>query len=96
MDIILKPIITEKMTIQGEKLNRYGFFVDKRANKIEIRKAVEELYDVAVTAVNTMRYGGKSRMRNTKTAIVRGRTKAYKKAIVTLAEGDQIDFYSNI
>ncbi len=96
MDIILKPIITEKMTIQGEKLNRYGFIVDKRANKIEIKKAIEELYDVTVTDVNTMRYGGKSRMRYTKTAIVRGRTKSYKKAIVTLAEGDQIDFYSNI
>jgi len=96
MDIIFKPIITEKMTILGEKMNRYGFIVDKRANKIQIKEAVEELYDVTVTAVNTMNYGGKSRMRYTKTAIVRGRTKSYKKAIITLAEGDQIDFYSNI
>lgn len=96
MEIIIKPIITEKMTIQGEKLNRYGFIVDERANKIQIKDAVENLYDVTVSDVNTMRYGGKSRMRYTKTAIVRGRTKSYKKAIVTLVEGDQIDFYSNI
>ncbi len=96
MDIIFKPIITEKMTIQGEKLNRYGFIVDKEANKIQIKDAIEELYSVSIVSVNTMRYAGKSKTRNTKTAIVRGKTNAFKKAIVTLVEGDKIDFYSNI
>jgi large subunit ribosomal protein L23 len=96
MDIIIKPIITEKMTIQGEKLNRYGFIVDKNANKIEIKNAVKELYGVNVVSVNTIRYSGKNKMKYTKTAIVRGTTNAFKKAIVTLVEGDKIDFYSNI
>ncbi len=96
MNILIKPIVTEKMTHQGETLNRYGFIVDKRANKIEIKKAVEELYGVTVENVNTMRYGGKKRSRYTRTGIIEGKTKAYKKAIVTLAEGEAIDFYSNI
>ncbi len=96
MDIIKKPIITEKMTNLGEKLNRYGFIVDKRANKIQIKRAVEEMYDVRVDAVNTIIYGGKSKSRYTKTGIIHGKTAAYKKAVVTLAEGDNIDFYSNI
>ncbi len=96
MNILIKPIVTEKMTHQGETLNRYGFIVDKRANKIEIKKAVEELYGVTVENVNTMRYGGKKRSRYTRTGIIAGKTKAYKKAIVTLAEGETIDFYSNI
>jgi len=96
MDILLKPIVTEKMTILGEKLNRYGFIVDKNANKIEIRNAVEEMYGVSVVAVNTMKYGGKTRSRFTKRGVITGKTGAYKKAIVTLAEGDNIDFYSNI
>ncbi len=96
MNILIKPIVTEKMTHQGETLNRYGFIVDKKANKIEIKKAVEELYGVTVENVNTMRYGGKKRSRYTRTGIIAGKTKAYKKAIVTLAEGETIDFYSNI
>ncbi len=96
MDIIKKPIITEKMTNLGEKLNRYGFIVDKRANKVQIKKAVEEMYDVRVDAVNTIVYGGKSKSRYTKTGIINGKTGSFKKAIVTLAEGDNIDFYSNI
>jgi len=96
MDILIKPIITEKMTEQGEKMNRFGFIVEKDANKIQIKKAVEGLYNVTVEAVNTMRYAGKTKSRYTKTGIVRGRGKAYKKAIVTLIEGDTIDFYSNI
>lgn len=96
MDIIKKPIITEKMTNLGEKLNRYGFIVDKRANKIQIKKAVEEMYDVRVDAVNTIIYGGKSKSRYTKTGIIHGKTASFKKAIVTLAEDDEIDFYSNI
>jgi large subunit ribosomal protein L23 len=96
MSILLKPIVTEKMTSLGEDMNRYGFIVDKRANKIQIKKAVEELYDVSVASVNTMCYGGKKKMRYTRTGIVSGKTKSYKKAIITLIEGDTIDFYSNI
>ncbi len=96
MDILQKPIITEKMTIQGEKLNRFGFVVAIDANKIQIKKAVEELYNVTVESVNTMRYGGKSKSRHTKTGIQKGKTNSVKKAIVTLKEGDTIDFYSNI
>ena len=96
MDILLKPIITEKMTMQGEKMNRFGFVVDKEANKIQIKKAVEELYNVTVEAVNTMRYGGKTKSRFTKSGVVKGKANAFKKAIVTLSEGETIDFYSNI
>lgn len=96
MDILLKPIVTEKMTDQGETLSRFGFIVNKKANKIQIKKAVEEMYGVNVVAVNTMIYAGKSKSRYTRTGIISGRTKSYKKAIVTLAEGETIDFYSNI
>lgn len=96
MDILKKPIITEKMTGQGEKLNRFGFIVDRKANKIQIKKAVEEMYDVRVDAVNTIIYGGKAKSRNTKTGLIQGKTGSFKKAIITLAEGDNIDFYSNI
>ena len=96
MGIIIKPIITEKMTGLGEKLGRYGFVVDKRANKLQIKKAVEEMYGVTVASVNTMRYGGKVKSRNTKSGLLIGRTPAIKKAIITLAEGNKIDFYSNI
>jgi len=96
MDILLKPIVTEKMTEQGEDLNRYGFVVDKRANKIQIKKAVEEMYGVSVDSVNTMRYLGKKKSRYTKSGIIEGRSKSFKKAVVTLVEGEKIDFYSNI
>ena len=96
MEALIKPILTEKMTIQGEKLNRYGFIVDPRANKIQIRNAVEQMYGVVVTDVNTMNYMGKAKSRYTKAGLIEGRNNNYKKAIVTLKEGDQIDFYSNI
>ncbi len=96
MNILLKPIVTEKMTKDGDKFNRYGFVVDKSANKIQIRKAVEELYGVTVESVNTIRYGGKVKTRNTKSGLLVGKTAAVKKAVVTLAEGNKIDFYSNI
>lgn len=96
MEIILKPVITEKMTDLGEKLNRFGFIVHKNANKVQIKKAVEDLYGVEVTAVKTMNYNGKSKSRMTKSGLITGKTRAYKKAIVTLAEGETIDFYSNI
>jgi large subunit ribosomal protein L23 len=96
MNILIKPVVTEKMSSHGEEMNRFGFIVDKRANKIQVKKAVEELYGVTVASVNTMIYQGKSRSRNTRTGIVHGKTKSFKKAIVTLVEGDTIDFYSNI
>lgn len=96
MGIINKPIVTEKMTQLGEKLNRYGFRVDKGANKIEIKQAVEALYDVTVLEVNTMIVGPKQKNRFTKGGVINGKTSAYKKAIVTLKEGEVIDFYSNI
>jgi large subunit ribosomal protein L23 len=96
MDILIKPIVTEKMTGQGEDLNRYGFLVHKDANKIQIKHAVEKMYSVSVESVNTMRYGGKVKSRSTKSGVVTGKTKSFKKAIITLAEGETIDFYSNI
>jgi large subunit ribosomal protein L23 len=96
MSILLTPIVTEKMTSQGDKYNRYGFIVAKNANKLQIKKAVEELYEVTVDSVNTMRYGGKIKTRNTKSGLLKGRTSATKKAVITLAEGNKIDFYSNI
>ena len=96
MDILLKPIITEKMNSQSESLNRYGFIVDKRATKSQIKNAVKELYDVEIDSVNTMIYGGRIKSRFTKTGVQSGKTKSYKKAIVTLKEGEIIDFYSNI
>lgn len=96
MNILIKPIVTEKMTAQGEDFNRYGFVVAKDANKLQIKQAVEELYDVKVAEVNTMRYAGKRKQRYTKSGISVGRTASYKKAVVTLAEGEEIDFYSNI
>ncbi len=96
MNILLKPIVTEKMTAQGDKLNRYGFLVAKNANKLQIRKAVEDMYGVSVDSINTMRYGGKIKSRNTKSGMLVGKTAAIKKAVVTLTEGSKIDFYSNI
>lgn len=96
MRIIHKPVITEKMTDMGEKLNRFGFIVEKSANKLQIKQAVEELYGVEVAAVNTINYAGKKKTRFTKGGVISGKTNSYKKAIVTLAEGETIDFYSNI
>jgi len=84
------------MTILGEKLNRYGFVVDRAANKVEIKKAVEQMYGVTVTDVNTVNYHGKRKSRFTKAGVLTGRANHYKKAIVTLAGDDKIDFYSNI
>lgn len=96
MEILKKPILTEKMTNMGEKLGRYAFIVDKRANKIQIKNAVEAMYGVSVTSVNTMVYAGKSKSRSTKKGFVQGRTDSFKKAIVSLASGNNIDFYSTI
>jgi large subunit ribosomal protein L23 len=96
MSIIKKPVITEKMTGIGEKLNQFGFIVDRNANKIQIRAAVESLYGVKVVSVNTMNHDGKAKSRMSKSGYLTGRTNATKKAIVTLSEGETIDFFSNI
>ncbi len=96
MEIILRPIISEKMTAQTEKMNRYGFIVERSADKTQIAKAIEDLYNVKVASVNTIRYGGKLKSRYTKAGFVQGKTNNYKKAIITLVEGETIDFYSNI
>ena len=96
MGIIIKPIVTEKLTIQGEKLNRYGFIVDREANKLQIKAAVEQMYNVTVADVNTVNYHGKRKSRYTKAGMLTGRANHYKKAYVTLAGDDKIDFYANI
>jgi large subunit ribosomal protein L23 len=96
MSIIVKPVITEKMTAQGEKFNRYGFVVAKTANKVEIKNAVEKLYGVSVEAVNTQNYVGKVKSRNTTKGLAVGRVNKHKKAVVTLKEGETIDFYASI
>ena len=94
--ILIRPVITEKMTAISEKENKFGFIVDGGANKIEIRKAVEEQFGVKVVCVNTMNCDGKRKVRDTKTGIAAGRTKGYKKAVVHVAEGETIDFYEHI
>ncbi len=96
MGILLKPIVTEKMTAESEKWGRYGFIVDRKADKPQIKDAVEQFYNVKVTKVNTVNYHGKRKSRYSKTGVLRGRMNHFKKAYVTLAEGDKIDFYSNI
>ena len=96
MGVLIKPIVTEKMTNITDKFNRFGFLVRPEANKLVIKKEIEALYNVTVVDVNTMNYAGKNKSRYTKVGFVKGRTNAVKKAIVTLKEGDTIDFYSNI
>ena len=96
MDILIKPIITEKMTNMSEKSNRYGFIVDVKASKLQIKKAVEDMYKVDVKSVNTMNYEGKLKTRFTKKAVIKGRQNSRKKAIVFLGDGQVIDFFSNI
>ena len=96
MEILFKPIITEKLTAVGEAHNRYGFVVNKKANKIQIKNAVEKMYGVSVDSVNTMNYKGKIKTRYTKSGMIVGKSGDVKKAVVTLTEGDIIDFYSNI
>ena len=96
MSILIKPIVTEKMTAQGEKLNRYGFIVDVKANKLRIKNAVEEMYNVSVADVNTVNYHGKKKSRFTKAGLLRGRANHFKKAYITLAGDEKIDFYANI
>jgi large subunit ribosomal protein L23 len=96
MSILIKPIITEKATADSEVFNRYGFVVDKKANKVEIKKAVEAAYGVSVTKVRTINVRPDRNTRHTKTGMVTGKISAYKKAIVQVAEGEVIDLYSNL
>lgn len=97
MGILIKPILTEKQTAISEKFpTRYGFRVAPSANKVEIKNAVEELYGVTVKSVNTINYSGKLKSRYTKAGVIKGKTPAFKKAIITLKEGESIDFFSNI
>ena len=96
MGILIKPIVNEKLTAQTEKYNRYGFIVDREANKLQIKAAVEQFYNVTVVDVNTVNYHGKRKSRYSKAGMLRGRANHYKKAYVTLAGDDKIDFYSNI
>lgn len=96
MSILVKPIITEKATSDSEVLNRYTFVVENNANKVEIKKAVEATYGVSVTKVRTINVRPDRKVRYTKTGMVTGKTSAYKKAIVQVAEGEVIDLYSNL
>lgn len=96
MAYIIKPIVTEKMTGITEKLNQFGFIVRPEANKLQIKAEIEALYNVNVVSVNTMNFAGKSKSRYTKAGLLRGCSSAFKKAVVTLKEGETIDFYSNI
>ncbi|MDR1373098.1 MAG: 50S ribosomal protein L23 [Dysgonamonadaceae bacterium] len=97
MRIIIKPIVTEKQTgITEKRENRVGFRVTPDANKIQIKEAIEALYGVTVTKVNTMNYDGKRKSRYTKSGVVNGRETSFKKAIVTLKEGEKIDFFANV
>jgi large subunit ribosomal protein L23 len=95
MSVLKKPLITEKVSTLNES-GKYGFIVDRNANKVDIKKEVEKMYGVTVESVNTMRYQGKLKSRYTKSKVVSGRTAGYKKAIVTVADGEVIDFYSGI
>ena len=96
MSIIIKPIITEKITKEGEVFNRFGFVVDKKANKVQIKKAVEAAYGITVESVNTMNYRADRTTKYTKSGLISGKTNAYKKAVVQVKEGETIDFYNNI
>lgn len=94
--ILIKPIISEKAEILSGSEGQYSFVVNKKANKVEIRKAVEEMYSVSVSSVNTLIMPGKSKTRNTKSGVLKGRSSSYKKAIVKLANGEEIDFFGEV
>ncbi|MBC7382588.1 MAG: 50S ribosomal protein L23 [Bacteroidia bacterium] len=96
MIILMKPLVTEKFTAIAEKLNKVSFIVAKTATKTEIKKAVEETYSVNVTSVNTMLYFGKAKARFTKRGQFSGRKPSFKKAVITLQDGQKIDFFQNI
>ena len=96
MAYIVKPLVTEKMTSLTDKQNKFGFVVRPEANKLQIKKEVEALEGVTVVDVNTSRYAVKNKSRYTRSGLIKGRSNAFKKAVVTLKEGETIDFYSNI
>jgi large subunit ribosomal protein L23 len=96
MSIIIKPIVTEKVTKQSEVLNQFGFVVDRKANKVQIKKAVEATYGVTIVSVNTMNVRPDRTTKYTKSGLISGKTNATKKAIVQVKEGETIDFYNNI
>ena len=95
-EILIKPILTEKANAQQEKLSRYAFKVDRRANKLEIKTAIEQFYGVNVLEVNTLVVPGKNKTRSTKAGIISGIKSGYKKALVTVAEGETIDLYATL
>jgi large subunit ribosomal protein L23 len=94
--ILIKPLITEKAELLSEENGKYSFIVAKQANKIEIKKAVEEAYQVTVESVNTMIMPAKAKSRSTRSGILQGRKPAFKKAIITLSEGEELDFFGDI
>lgn len=94
--ILIKPIISEKSELLSDGLSQYSFVVNKKANKIEIKKAVEKEFSVGVDSVNTMIVAPKAKNRNTRSGLIKGRTSAYKKAIITLKEGETIDFFGDL
>jgi large subunit ribosomal protein L23 len=95
MNVLIRPVVTEKVSALNEK-GKYGFVVDDKANKIDIKNAVEKMYGVNVESVRTMRYQGKAKSRYTKSGVISGRTNSFKKAIITVADGEVIDFYGGI
>ncbi|WP_235296794.1 50S ribosomal protein L23 [Portibacter marinus] len=95
-NILIKPIISEKAEMLSETTNQYSFIVNQKANKVEVKKAVEEMYSVHVASVNTMIMPAKARNRNTRSGLIKGRVSSFKKAIITLADGEEIDFYGDI
>jgi len=95
-DLLIKPILTEKANAQQESLRKYAFKVNKKANKLEIKQAIEAFYGVNIVAVNTLVVPGKNKTRYTKAGFIKGVKSGYKKAIVTVAEGETIDLYANI
>jgi large subunit ribosomal protein L23 len=96
MSVIKKPLITEKYSAMAEKENKYGFVVDRKATKDQIQKEIETVFNVSVESVNTMITRGKPKHRQTKKGMNNGLTATFKKAVVTLKEGNKIDFYSNV
>jgi large subunit ribosomal protein L23 len=95
-EVLVKPILTEKANNQQEKLSKYAFRVNRKANKLEIKHAIEEFYGVSVVDVNTVVVPGKNKTRYTKAGFIKGVKPAYKKAYITVAKGETIDLYANI
>ncbi|MDP4680105.1 MAG: 50S ribosomal protein L23 [Cyclobacteriaceae bacterium] len=95
MSVLKKPLVTEKVSAMNES-GKYGFVVDKSANKVEIKKAIEKAYGVTVESVNTMIYAGKSKSKYSKSRVIAGKSAAYKKAIIQVADGEIIDFYGAV